>query len=125
MSKILVIDDSRTMIEMLWSCLTKEGFQVLTAENGSEGIKAIEMYNPDIVITDIIMPVKSGVEVVMHLKFNHPATKVIAMSSGGVISARNHLSNIKKLGADSILSKPFNREEVLSAIYSEKAIEAA
>lgn len=116
MCKILVIDDSRIITDMLRNYLTNEGFEVITAEDGSEGIKAIDEYHPDLVITDIIMPKKNGIEVVMHLKFNRPSIRVIAMSSGGTISAKEHLSNVMRLGADFILKKPFSYEEIHLAI---------
>ena len=116
MSRILVIDDSRTITELLWNCLSSEGFEVITAENGNEGIKAIEEYQPDLVVTDIIMPERNGIEVVMYLNLYYPDTRVIAMSSGGTISAQDHLINIEKLGADFALKKPFSSEELLSAI---------
>ena len=96
--------------------LLKEGFNVLSAGNGNMGIKMIEQEHPDVVITDIIMPEKDGVEVALFLKMNYPDIKIIAMSSGGAISADEHLSYIYKLGADAVLPKPFTREEILGAV---------
>ena len=115
MKRVLVIDDSITITGILRSYLADEGFDVITAGNGNEGIKMIEEYHPDLVITDIIMPERNGIEVVMHLKFHHPEIRIIAISSGGTITAREHLANIQKLGADYILEKPFTRDEILSA----------
>ena len=125
MNRVLVIDDSRTMTDMLWNCLSSEGFDVITAENGNQGIKAIEEYRPDLVLTDIIMPEKNGIEVAMYLRMNYPDIRVIAMTSGGTISAQDHLNNIMKLGADYMLKKPFKKDEVLHAISSAMDLVAA
>ncbi len=114
MSKILVIDDSRSIINILDNYLSYEGYEVITAENGDKGIRLIEKYKPDLVVTDIIMPEKDGVEVTMYLKLYHPEIKVVAMSAGGTIHAEEHLLNIKKLGADYVLEKPFTKEEILA-----------
>lgn len=116
MSKILVIDDSRSIIDILDNYLTFEGYEVLTAENGNRGIDLIKKHKPDLVVTDIIMPEKDGVEVAMYLKLYYPEIKVVAMSAGGAIFAEDHLSNIRKLGADYVLVKPFTKKEILSAV---------
>ena len=113
------------MTDMLWNCLSSEGFDVITAENGNQGIKAIEEYRPDLVLTDIIMPEKNGIEVAMYLRMNYPDIRVIAMTSGGTISAQDHLNNIMKLGADYMLKKPFKKDEVLHAISSAMDLVAA
>lgn len=118
MYKILIIDDSKVLRDMLWDCLSGEGFKVITAADGNEGINLVGQFRPDLVITDIIMPEKDGIEVTMYLKQYHPDIRIIAMSSGGTISAQNHLSIISKLGADYVLVKPFNKEGILEAISS-------
>ena len=116
MQRILVIDDSTFITEILHHYLTSEGYEVLTAEDGEQGIEIIEKYKPELVVTDVIMPVKNGVEVVLHVQLFHPEIKIIAMSSGGTIMAEDHLSRIIGLGADYVLNKPFTKREFLSTV---------
>ena len=116
MSRILVIDDSRSVLEMVSEYLSSVGHEVLTAENGANGIHMIDKYKPSLVVTDIIMPEKDGVEVAMYLKLYHPGIKLVAMSAGGTIHADEHLAHIRQLGADQVLSKPFTKSEILSKV---------
>ena len=116
MQQILVIDDSNFITETLHHYLSFEGYEVLIATDGAQGIEMIDEYKPELVVTDVIMPIKNGVEVVLHLRSFHPEITIIAMSSGGTILAEDHLSKILILGADFVLNKPFTRRELLSTV---------
>jgi CheY-like chemotaxis protein len=118
MYRILVIDDSKAIAERLQNSLQQEGYEVNIASNGQNGLEIIRDYVPDLVITDILMPVMDGVEVVLYLKKNYPKIKVIAMTSGGYIKAGNHLQVIKQLGADYTLVKPFRDNYLKNIILS-------
>jgi len=107
MYKILIIDDSSAITERLQLCLQQEGYDVSTAENGYRGLELIRESPPDLVITDIMMPVMDGIEVVLYLKKNFPKVKVIAMTSGGFFKATEYLNVIKQFGVDYTLVKPF------------------
>lgn len=116
MFKVLVIDDSSVIVEYIRGNLEKAGYEVLTAENGKSGIEMIDRYDLDLVITDIIMPERDGVEVMMHIKRQYPELRTIVISSGGAISAKDHLSMASMLGADFVMQKPVDSHKLLSTI---------
>ncbi|MGM0648258.1 MAG: response regulator transcription factor [Bacteroidota bacterium] len=115
--KILLIDDEIELNEGIAYYLQKEGYEVYVARNGFHGLlKLKEVSDIDLVITDILMPEKDGLEVVMEVegKKNHP--KIIAISGGGRFNAADYLDTAQKLGVDKTLQKPFSMRELLSAI---------
>jgi len=81
--RILVIDDESQLRAMLKKFLEMEGYEVITASNGKEGLHLFSEDPADLVITDLIMPDKEGIETIKELKASNPKTKVIAMSGGG------------------------------------------
>ncbi len=106
MTKILVIDDSPSCLEYLEGVLSAKGYGIITADDGLQGIQKIKKHEPGIVVTDIIMPNADGIEVIMYLRKNHPATGIIAISAGGNLHGEVYLNCAKKLGADFVLNKP-------------------
>lgn len=116
MKNILVIEDNENMLRMMTDLLSRSGYNVLTAVDGVAGIKAYHRERPDLVITDIIMPDKEGLEVIMELTNEKPRPKLIAMSGGGMMDARTYLSLAEKLGADATLEKPFRPTDLLSLV---------
>jgi len=116
MKQILVVDDEKLVREGIQEALADEGYAVYTASNGNEAIKALQVFVPDVIITDIIMPEADGIEVLLHAKKLQPRPRIIAISGGGRISANDHLATARKLGADVILTKPFSIEILLEAI---------
>jgi CheY-like chemotaxis protein len=116
MKNILVIEDNENMLRMMNDLLSRSGYNVLTAVDGVAGIKAYRREKPDLVITDIIMPDKEGLEVIMELTNEKPRPKLIAMSGGGMLDARTYLNLAEKLGADATLEKPFRPADLLSLV---------
>lgn len=116
MKNILVIEDNENMLRMMNDLLSRSGYNVLTAVDGVAGIKAYHRVKPDLVITDIIMPDKEGLEVIMELTNEKPRPKLIAMSGGGMMDARTYLNLAEKLGADATLEKPFHPTDLLSLV---------
>jgi CheY-like chemotaxis protein len=116
MPRILLIDDDDAFRTMLRLTLTHFGHTVIEARNGVEGLKVYPSINADLVITDIVMPEKEGLEVLMELKRKTPPVKVIAISGGGRNSAANYLSSATLLGAARVLQKPFSNDELVTAI---------
>lgn len=100
---------------MLRKTLTHFGHSVVEAHNGREGLVLFEQARPDLVITDIVMPEKEGLQVLRELRKYQPL-KVIAISGGGRGLASNYLHIAKQLGAAKILEKPFSNEVLLAAI---------
>ncbi|MEE8189246.1 MAG: response regulator [Kiloniellales bacterium] len=116
MAHILIIDDEDELRSTLRHMLEHDGHEVTEAANGAEGLRHYERESPDLIITDIIMPEKEGVETILALKRADPDLPIIAISGGGRLSATDFLSMAKKLGARQALSKPFRRSELMDAV---------
>jgi len=116
MARILIIDDEDELRSMLRRMLEQAGHEVTEAVNGAEGIKLYERDRPDLIITDIIMPEKEGVETIIALRQADPNLPIIAISGGGRLEATDFLTMAKKLGARHTLSKPFRRDQLLEAV---------
>jgi YesN/AraC family two-component response regulator len=82
MAKILVFDDEPSILLMLKKMLEKAGHEVDVALNGREGMEIFEINKPDLLITDIIMPQKEGLETILELRRKYPELKIIAISGG-------------------------------------------
>jgi CheY-like chemotaxis protein len=116
MERILVIDDDVQVLNVLHNALVREGYEVLKASNGKEGIKLYREDPFDLVITDLIMPEKEGIETIQELKNKFPEIKIIAISGGGRIGPEEYLPMAKMFGAQRTLAKPFGRNELVRAV---------
>lgn len=116
--RILVIEDDAAIRRMIYRILNEEGHEVFEAAHGKEGMKLLAgTPGIDVVITDIIMPEKEGMEVLQELRENYPEIKTMAISGGGKLSAHDYLSLAKVMGADIVLSKPFVRRDLVDALH--------
>lgn len=113
--KILVIDDDDQIRGMLKELLELEGFEVLEAKNGEEGVKLFFENPVHLIITDIIMPIKDGIETILDIKEAYPDAKIIAVSGGGWYGTAIEFDMAQKLGART-LKKPFQKKEILNMI---------
>lgn len=116
MAKILVIDDEALLARSLMVILTKAGHTVVTAENGKLGLEMFDREHPDLVITDIIMPVMEGIEAIQALRTKDPKIPIIAVSGGGRTKNLEFLRIAEKLGANAAIGKPFSKEQLFDAI---------
>lgn len=116
MAKILVIDDEPHILLMVKKMLERAGYEVDLASNGSEGLRLFDGIDPDLVITDIIMPEKEGLETIREMKRRNKDLKIIAMSGGGKISADNYLETAKIFGAARLIEKPFSQTTLMSYV---------
>lgn len=119
MAKILIIDDDDFTRELLVKLLTRNGYEVATAADGKLGVTMFEADPADLVITDIVMPEKDGIETITDLRRRNPDLKIIAMSGGDRRPAdvsRNYLHSAKLIGANRSLQKPFENDEILAAV---------
>lgn len=110
MKRILVIEDDLLISSLVQFKLKKEGYETLIVSDGNEGIKAIDSYSPDLIITDVMIPFRSGIELIHHARFTQPDTPIIVLSSLGeeeevVLEAFN-------LGVSDFIPKPFNPNEL-------------
>jgi len=116
MKKILVIDDEPHILLMLKKMLERAGYEIDIASNGMEGLELFKKSPTDLVITDIIMPEKEGLETIREMKRLQSGLKIIAMSGGGKITADNYLQTAKFFGASRILEKPFTQQQMVEAV---------
>lgn len=118
MARVLVIDDNDQFREMLRECLESEGYEVVVASNGKEGIDLYHKEPADLVITDVLMPEKDGVEMMVDLSRNFPDVKIIVISGGGEEgSAEDYLESIKVIcNIKHTFSKPFEMDAMLKAV---------
>jgi DNA-binding response OmpR family regulator len=116
MSRILVIDDEALLRSTIVTMLNREGFTVEEAPDGQTGLAIFQKRPPDLVITDIFMPNKDGIEIIKELKRSFPRTKIIAMTGGGQRRMMEISPAAKALGADHVLHKPFESEHLLAVI---------
>jgi DNA-binding response OmpR family regulator len=116
MSHILVIDDEQLVANAIATMLTRAGHRVTVASNGDAGIAKFENDPADLVITDIVMPGKEGIETIRDLRRVAPQLPIIAMSGGGMRSNYDFLSMARKLGASEVLGKPFSNDELIALV---------
>lgn len=116
MARILLIDDDESVRTMLRKTLVHFGHTVIEARNGKEGLELFPQARADLIITDIVMPEKEGIEVLMELRTKQPPVKIIAISGGGRGSAVDYLHIAQQLGAAKVLAKPFANEVLMAAI---------
>lgn len=114
--KILVIEDDLFFQQMLKDLLNHEGYKIIVAGNGREGIQFFKQEQPDLIITDIIMPEMEGTETILELKKINSQVKIIAMSGGGRANLVDYLDMANEFGVDATFSKPFNNQELLNKI---------
>jgi CheY-like chemotaxis protein len=116
MARILVIDDNPELRVILRTHLETRGHAVLSAADGDAGLAVLDAETVDIVLTDILMPQRDGVEVLRTVKKRWPDLPVIAISGGGWIGATELLGMAERLGADQVLTKPVRRDDLLRAV---------
>ena len=116
MARILLVDDEPLVIQTLSDALTTKAHEVVTAANGVEGMAKFKIGEFDLVITDIIMPDKEGIEFIMELRRLSPSVKIIAISGGGRTGNVEFLKMATKLGAVAALKKPIRLAEFYSVL---------
>ncbi len=113
---VLVIEDEDGMRKVLREVLEDDGFEVLAASDGVAGLMLMEAMPADVVITDIIMPEMGGNEAIFTLRREFPDARIIAMSGGGRKAEMSFLKMAQKQGADAIIEKPFDLDELVELV---------
>ncbi len=114
--KVLVIEDVRVERTILKHWLEELGCEVIEAANGNEGYDAYYDHRPDLVITDIVMPEKEGIQMMISLQTDFPGVKIFAVSGAGVEDPGEYLSLAKEVGALRTFAKPVEKRELLDAV---------
>ncbi|MEO5864397.1 MAG: response regulator [Nitrospiraceae bacterium] len=119
MPSILIIDDDDSLRDSLRRTLHKEGYTIMEASEGGRGLKQLERQPVDVILLDMFMPDKDGLETIGVLRRTHPGIRIIAMSGGGFKGTVDVLHVAKKLGVRRTLAKPFTREQLFDALREE------
>ena len=113
---ILVVDDDDAFRDSLCRVLRAEGYTVEAAADGRRAMHLLVAEPPDLVITDILMPERDGLELMAEVKKANPAIKILAMSGRGGFGRLDVLSLARRLGAHATLAKPFDQEQLLAEV---------
>ena len=120
MPSILVVDDEDQIRQLIRDTLEQAGYDVQEARDGKQGLERYRAKPADLVIMDILMPDQDGLESIMTLRREFPASRVIAITGGtDMIGILNFLDVAKMLGARRTLQKPFDMQTLLEAAKSE------
>jgi CheY-like chemotaxis protein len=116
MQKILVIDDDPMVRFTLSKILGRNGYEVHLAGDGQEGVQTYRTLQPDLVITDMVMPVQGGLETIQMLRALSPSVKIVAISGGNRLVNKDALGKAADLGAADFIAKPFTPAELLGKV---------
>ena len=118
MARILVLDDNKIFLTVATDVLSEAGHQVNAVSNTSNVDKLLEKETFDLLITDIIMPEKEGIEIIMIAKEKYPNMKIIAITGMQMGESFDLLQIAKNIGAHETLKKPFSNSELLDTVTS-------
>jgi DNA-binding response OmpR family regulator len=116
MAQILVIDDDADLRDVIMRILKDAGHSVVTAPDGEAGLRAFHEHRFDMVVTDIVMPKREGLEVIREMRQTRADLKILAVSGAGILSRADYLPYAERLGADRVLAKPFMPQELVGAV---------
>ena len=116
MPRILIVDDEELARFTLREILESAGYEVAEAKNGNECLERQKEKPFDLIVTDVIMPEKEGVETIIDLRQDYPDLKIIAISGGGRTRNMDFLNLAQQYGADAILAKPFTDDQLLTMV---------
>ena len=116
MARILIMDDEEHMRDALRSALERDGHEVRDAPDGIVGTQMFRDEPADVVITDLIMPRKDGIETIRDFRREFPGVKILALSGRGGIHVRANLERALQVGADLTLAKPCEPDDIRKAV---------
>jgi CheY-like chemotaxis protein len=115
---VLVVDDDDEIRRLITECLESLGYNIISVERSREAVRIFRREQIDLVILDVFMPERDGIDTLMELRFMEPKAKVIVMSGGGEMPAGQALRWAEKLGAAVTLPKPFSIQELRNVVQS-------
>lgn len=113
---VLVVDDDALLRRTLAGYLEDQPYNVLLAADGDEALAELERSRVDVVITDILMPNREGIETIIQIRSSGYPLRLIAMSGGARLGTVDYLEIAERLGADAVLHKPFSRAQFLATL---------
>ena len=113
---VLVVDDDPLVLLVATETLAHAGYSVTTAADGNQAVSRLEAATFDLVITDVLMPDRDGLELTLEMRARWPATPIIAMSSGGRVDAGFYLPLAKAMGVDAVMLKPIRPARFLALV---------
>jgi CheY-like chemotaxis protein len=116
MTHILVIDDELSIRTLIRQVLEDEGYHISEADDGEQGLIMLRNTPVDLIVTDIFMPNKEGIETIRTMRQQFPHIKILAISGGGTRMMSDTLPAARQFGAHHTLAKPFTPEELLDAV---------
>lgn len=116
MARILIIDDEESIRVLLRKILERAGHEVIEAVDGEKGTEFFYQTPADLIVTDILMPEKEGLQTIMDIRRDFPEVRIIAISGGGTVEPETYLKLAKKFGADRTIVKPFRASELLAMV---------
>jgi CheY-like chemotaxis protein len=115
-ARVLVIDDDADIRALLETALALAGHEVVLAADGAEGVERQRETPAHLILVDIFMPEKEGIETILELRQEFPRLPIIAMSGGGRAGNRDFLQQALQLGATRAIAKPFDHTTILKLI---------
>ena len=113
---VLVVDDDPALLHSLAALFEAYSIRFATARDGREGLKIFRRISPAVVLTDILMPEQDGISAIMEMRRERPGVKIIAMSGSGRCGKSDFLAVAKKLGADAVIHKPCDVDELVKLL---------
>jgi len=114
--RILIVDDDLQIRRALRFLLEREGYEVLEAGDGKQGMNLYGQDPTDLVITDLVMPEKGGIELIQEMLNDFPEAKIIAITGGGLVPPEKLLASADRLGILAGIQKPFAAGDVLDTV---------
>ncbi|MCF3651929.1 response regulator [Synoicihabitans lomoniglobus] len=116
MARILIADDNPDLLEITTATLEDRGHEVISVVNGAEVIEQLELQPIDLLVTDVLMPDKEGIETILEIRRTNPILPIIAISGGGHVGPVDYLTMARAAGANAALTKPVAPSKLASAI---------
>ena len=116
MARVLIVEDDANLRLILQNVVDQAGHTTYVATDGQDALNQVQQEPPDIVVTDIIMPEKEGIELILSLRKEFPEIRIIAISGGGQLGADHYLDMAREFGADITIGKPFDKQCFMDAI---------